>query len=215
MSLLFITLLRFVIAFLPQSKHLLISWLQSSSTVTLESEKMKLVTASNFSPSVFCEVMGTDAMILVFFNVVFKTAFHSLLSPLSRISLVPFHFLPLQWYHLHISGCYYSSLESSIIYDSSNIVFFFLESPYFLHDPTNVGLLISSTSAFLKPSLCIWKCSVHILLKSLKDFDHNLQHVKWTQLHGSFNLLCHCSSMGLKWKLIFFSPVATYKVKPK
>ena len=129
MSLLFITLLRFVIAFLPQSKHLLISWLQSSSTVTLESEKMKLVTASNFSPSVFCEVMGTDAMILVFFNVVFKTAFHSLLSPLSRISLVPFHFLPLQWYHLHISGCYYSSLESSIIYDSSNIVFFFFWNP--------------------------------------------------------------------------------------
>ena len=55
----------------------------------------------------------------------------------------------------------------------------FLEFPYFLHDAANVGLLISGSSAFLTPSLYIWKFSVHILLKpGLKDFDHNLQHVK-------------------------------------
>ena len=53
---------------------------------------------------------------------------------------------------------------------------FFLEFSYFLHDPTNVGHLISGPSAFSKSSLYIWKFSVYILLKpSLKDFEHNLQ----------------------------------------
>ena len=51
----------------------------------------------------------------------------------------------------------------------------FLEFPCFLHDPINVGNLIYGSSAFPKPSLCIWKFSVHILLKpSLKDFEHYL-----------------------------------------
>ena len=66
MSLLFNMLSRFVIVFLPRSKHLLISWLQSPSAVILEHKKIKLVTASTFFPSVFHEVMGPDAMILVF-----------------------------------------------------------------------------------------------------------------------------------------------------
>ena len=57
---------RFVIAFLPRSKHLLTSWLQSLSTVILEPRKIKSVTASTFSPSISHEVMGPDAMILVF-----------------------------------------------------------------------------------------------------------------------------------------------------
>ena len=60
---------RFVIAFLPRSKHLLISWLQSPSAVILEPEKRKSVTTSTFSPSICHEVMGPDAMILVFFNI--------------------------------------------------------------------------------------------------------------------------------------------------
>ena len=52
----------------------------------------------------------------------------------------------------------------------------FLEFPCFLHDPTDVGNLISGgSSTFSKPSLYIWKFSVHILLKpSLKDFEYNL-----------------------------------------
>ena len=69
-SLLFNMLSRFVIAFLPRSKCLLISWLQSPSTVILEPRKVKFVTAS-FSPSVCHEVMGLDAMILVFLNAEF------------------------------------------------------------------------------------------------------------------------------------------------
>jgi len=66
MSLLFNMLFRFVIAFLPKSKHLLISWLQSLSAVILEPKKIKYVTVSIFSPSICYEVMRPDAMILVF-----------------------------------------------------------------------------------------------------------------------------------------------------
>ena len=65
-SLLFNMLSRLVITFLPRSKHLLISWLQSPSTVIWEPRKIKLATASTVSPSICHEVMGLDAMILVF-----------------------------------------------------------------------------------------------------------------------------------------------------
>ena len=65
-SLLFNMLSRLVIAFLPRSKHLLISWLQSPSAAILESKKIKSVTVSIVSPSICHEVMGPDAMILVF-----------------------------------------------------------------------------------------------------------------------------------------------------
>ena len=63
MSLLFNMLSRFVIAFLPRSKRLLISWLQSLSAVNLESKKIKSLTVSIVSPSICHEVMGSDAMI--------------------------------------------------------------------------------------------------------------------------------------------------------
>ena len=63
MSLLFNMLSRLVIAFLPRSKHLLISWMQSSSAVILEPPKIKSATVSTVSPSICHEVMGLDAMI--------------------------------------------------------------------------------------------------------------------------------------------------------
>ena len=66
MSLLFNMLSRLVIAFLPRSKRLLMSWLQSPSAVILEPKKIKSVTVSTVSPSICHEVMGPDAMILVF-----------------------------------------------------------------------------------------------------------------------------------------------------
>ena len=66
MSLLFNTLSRFVISFLPRSKHLLILWLQSLSTVILEPKKIKSVTVSTFPPFISHEVMGLDAMIFIF-----------------------------------------------------------------------------------------------------------------------------------------------------
>ena len=66
MSLLFNMQSRFVIAFLPRSKRLLISWLWSPSTVILEPKKRKPVTVSIVSPSICHEVMGPDTMTLIF-----------------------------------------------------------------------------------------------------------------------------------------------------
>ena len=112
MSLLFNMLSRFVIAFLPKSKHLLISWLQSPSTVILDPKKIKSVTVSTFSPSICHEVMGPDAMILKVFECwVLSQHFQSSISPTSRGSLVPLYFLS-EWYHLHIWGCWYLSWQS-------------------------------------------------------------------------------------------------------
>ena len=69
------TLSRFVITFLPRSRCLLISWLQSSSAVILESKETKLATVSTLSPSICYEVMGQDVMILVFWMLSLKPTF--------------------------------------------------------------------------------------------------------------------------------------------
>ena len=69
MSLLFNMLSRLVIAFLPSSKNLLISWLQSPPAVILEPPKIKSVTVSTVSPAICHEMMGLDVMILCFLNV--------------------------------------------------------------------------------------------------------------------------------------------------
>ena len=66
MSLLLNMLSRLIITFLPRSKWLLISWLQSSSAVILEPQKIKSDTVFTVSPSISHEVMGPDAMIYVF-----------------------------------------------------------------------------------------------------------------------------------------------------
>ena len=79
MSLLFNTLSSFVIAILPRSERLLISRLQSLSSLILKPKEMKSYTASTFSPFICHEVIGPDAMILVFWMLSFKPAF-SLLS---------------------------------------------------------------------------------------------------------------------------------------
>ena len=71
MSLLFNMLSRFVLAFLSRNKGLLISWLQSPSTVILEHKKIKSVTVSVFSPSICHEVIGTGCHDLSFLNVEF------------------------------------------------------------------------------------------------------------------------------------------------
>ena len=74
-SLLFNTFSRFIIAFLPRSKCLLISWLQSCSAEILEPRKIKSVTVSIVSPSICHEVMGPDAMTFIFWMLSFKPAF--------------------------------------------------------------------------------------------------------------------------------------------
>ena len=85
----------------------------------------------------------------------------------------------------------------------------FLEFPCFLYDPMNVGNLISGSSAFSKPSLYLWKFSVHILFKtSLRDFEHSLasmwnEHkytVVWTSLAFPF------FGIGMKTDLFQWEP---------
>ena len=93
MSLLLNMLSRLVITFLPRSKRLLISWLQSPSVVILEPRNIKSDTVSTVSPSISHEV-GPDAMIFVFWMLSFKPTFHSPLSLSSRDFLAPLHFLP-------------------------------------------------------------------------------------------------------------------------
>ena len=87
----------------------------------------------------------------------------------------------------------------------------FLEFSCFLYYPTDVGNLISGSSAFSKSSLCIWKFSVHILLKpSLKDFEHYFASIL---NECNCALVCTFFGIALLWdwnkKLIFSSPVAT------
>ena len=107
MSLLFNMLFRFSIAFLPRSKCLFISWLQSPSAVILKQKKIKSVTASTFSPSICHELMVPDAIILVFFMLSFKPAFSlssfTLMKGLFRSSSLSLSVI--DWYHLYIC-CY-------------------------------------------------------------------------------------------------------------
>ena len=87
----------------------------------------------------------------------------------------------------------------------------FLELSCFFDDPVDVGNLISGSSAFSKSSLNIWKFSVHTVLKSgLETFEHYFANM-WSELQlcGSSDILWHCPSLGLEWKLTFSSPVAT------
>ena len=109
MSLLFNMLSRLVIVFLPRRKHLLISWLQSPSAVILEPKKMKSDTVSTVSPYISHEVMGPDAMILVFWMLSFKPTF--LLSSFTFIKRFFSSSLlsAIGWCHLRIWGYWYFS----------------------------------------------------------------------------------------------------------
>ena len=78
-----------VIAFIPENDRLLISWLQLPSTVILEPKKIKSATVSIFSPSICHEAMGSDAMILVFWMLSFKSAF--------KKKKIPFQ-IGVKWY---------------------------------------------------------------------------------------------------------------------
>ena len=126
MSLLFNMPSRLVIAFLPRSKRLLISWQQSPSAVILEAKKIKPVTVSTVSTSICHKVMGLDAMILVFWMLSFKPTFSlssftfikRLSSLLSDIRVVSSAYLRLLIFLLAIliPVCASSSLAFCMIY---------------------------------------------------------------------------------------------------
>ena len=109
LSLLFNMVSGFIIAFLPRSKCLSISWLESPSAVILEPKKIKSVIVS---PSICHEVMGLDAMVFVFWMLSFKPPFPFPLSSSSGGSLIPLHILPSGWNHLHVWGYWYFSWKS-------------------------------------------------------------------------------------------------------
>ena len=248
MSLLFNMLSRFVIAFLPSSKHLLISWMQSPSTVILEPKEIKCVTVPIISPPICHEVMGPDAMILVFWMLSFKPTFSLssftfikklFSSLLSTIRIVSFAYLRLLIFlpAILIPACASSILTFPMMYSACKLnkqgdnihtwcihfpiwnqsvvpcpiltvaswpvyrcqvrwhvipiflrifhavkglgivnkgeVDVFLELLCFFDDLTDVGNLISGSSAFSKSSLNILKFIAHGLLKpDLEDFEH-------------------------------------------
>ena len=129
MSLLFNMLSRLVIDFLPRSKSLLISWLQSPSAVILELKKLKSLTVSIVSPSICHEVMGLDVMTLVFSILSFKPTFSlsyfikrlfsSSLSPIRVVSCMYLRlliFLPA----ILIPACASSSLAFHMMYSEYN-----------------------------------------------------------------------------------------------
>ena len=132
MSLIFNTLSRFVIAFLPRGNRLLISWLQSPSAVILEPKKRKSVTASTLSPFICQEVMRLDAMILVFFMLSFKPAIslssfthikrHFSFSLLSAIRVVPSAYLRLSLFLYFISRYNFSSCKEWMYQSALNTI---------------------------------------------------------------------------------------------
>ena len=135
MFLLFNMLSRFVIAFLPRSKCLLISWLKSSSSVIFGTQENKLCHCFHFPPSICHEMMGPDAMILAFSVLSTESVFHSPLSPSSRGSLVPLCLLPLDRV---VSPAYLRLFIFLLVIliptcDSSSLVFHMIYSAYKLN----------------------------------------------------------------------------------
>ena len=109
MSLLFNTVSRFVIAFLPRSKQILVLWMQSPSTVILEAQENKDCYCFHFFSIWLPESYGTACHDLTFFEcwILSQLSHYPLLSS-SRNSLVLLSILPLEWYHLHSMGLFYS-----------------------------------------------------------------------------------------------------------
>ena len=130
-SLLFNTLSQLVIDFLPRCKHLLISWQQSPSSVIWDPKKIKSLTVSTVSSSICHEVMGPDAMILVFWTLSFKPAFS-----LSSFTL--------------IKRVFSSSLFSAIRVESFAYLRLLIFFPAIL-----IPACASSSLAFLHDVLCI------------------------------------------------------------
>ena len=145
MSLLFNMLSGLVITFLPRSKRLLISCLQSPSVVILEPKKIKSDTVSTLSPSISHDVMGPDAMTFVFWMLSFKPTF-SLSSSLSSKGSLVLHLLPFKGGVICISevidispGNLDSSLcflQPSVSHDVLCIYVKYITSPQVTSSPT-------------------------------------------------------------------------------
>ena len=133
-SLLLIMLSKFVIAFLPRSKCLLISWLRSLFAVILEPKKMKSATVSTFCPSICHEVMGLDAMILVLWMLSFKPAF-----ALSSFTFIKKFFIFSSLSIIRVVSCVFLRLLIFLLtitipaWDSCSLAFCMMYSAYTLN----------------------------------------------------------------------------------
>ena len=117
----------------------------------LKPKEMKSAIVSTVPPFICHEVMGLDAMILVFILLSSGQLFHSSLSPSSRDFLVPLHFPPLEWYLLHIWGCWYFSVKkyTSLHIPVSKLKWKDKDCPFkifFMSTPTPLLTLSSSST---------------------------------------------------------------------
>ena len=142
-SLLLNMLSRLVITFLPRSKSLLISWLQSPSAVILEPRKIKSDTVSTVSPSICHQVMGPDAMILVFWMLNFKPTF-----PLSSFTFIQRLFSSSSLSAIRVvSYAYLKSLIFLLAISNLDSSLFFLQ-PRVSHDVLRIQVKISRVTIY-------------------------------------------------------------------
>ena len=160
MSLLFNTLSRFVITFLPRSKRLSVSWLQSPSAVALEPKKIKSVTVSIVFPSICHEMMGLDAMIFVFWMLSSKPAFSLSSSTFTRGSFLGLYKL-ISYNVLVPSVCYNKIPRTEWLIHNRNPLTVQEAGKSKIKGPTWLssceGLLCGS---YTRPSFCVftwWK----------------------------------------------------------
>ena len=176
---------RLVITFLPRSKHLFISWLQSPSAVILEPPKIKSATVSTVSPSICHEVKGPDAMLLVFWMwrckpsfslssfTFIKRLFSSLLSAISVVSSVYLRLL-IFLLAILIPVC-----------ASSSPAFLMMYSAYKLNkqgdniQPWHTPFLTWNQSVVPCPVLTVASWSAHRFLK---------RQVRWSAIPNSFRI---------------------------
>ena len=164
-SLLFNMLSRLVITFLPRSKRLLISWLQSPSAVILEPKKIKSATVSTVSPSICHEAMGPDAMILVFwiFSLGFLNfkLFQNHLEDLLDKTAGPY----LHVFSFSRSGC---SLRMCI----SEFMWMLIQAPHQKKQNTLSYILYNSFLKLKKKS----KIITHRYTRSFINIEHMMNH---------------------------------------
>ena len=167
-ALLFITLSRFVTAFLPRSKCLLISCLQSPSIVTLEPRKIKCVVPSTFFASIHHEVMGLDAMNFIFLMLSFKPAFS-----LSSFTLIKRLLTSSSLSAIKVVSSEYLRLFISRTYVKRNINFLFFYFNFLLNNTFDLLFycLIHLCVAFIQewPPSILYFLYLIILYCSLGD----------------------------------------------
>ena len=173
----------------------MISWLQSLSAVILEPKKIKFATVSTFSPSICHEVMGPDAMILVFWMLSFKPTFSLSSFTFIKSSLVLLCFLPLEWYHLHFWGCWCFSWQSWFQFVSHPAQHFMTYSAYKLNKQGD------NTQPWSTP-FPIWNQSVVPCLV--------LTIASWSA-YRFLRRQVRCSGIPISWRIFQFVVIYTVK----